>query len=164
MLIHDGGVDWVGAARFPVCAAGVEHDVTLSGHDHRHRVRVVFVQVLVATTTRNRRPRYRVVAWEIDADDVTSADGDTVLRVEREIAGTNPQRHDDRLSNESVPAANTALIVNHGQVHAQLQEATRLSWDSSNSAMAPALSRRPQLHTVGEKRGGASCRVKIYIV
>jgi len=97
-LVHDAGVDGVGAARVPVFAAGVEHDVALPGQDHRHRVRVVLVQVLVAMTTLHRRPRYRIVAREVDADDVTAADGDAVLGIEREIAVTDPQRHDHRLA------------------------------------------------------------------
>ena len=97
-LIHDAGVDGVRAARVPVFAAGVENDVALSWQDHRHRVRVVFVQVLVAVTTRDRRPRYRIVAREVDADDVTAADGDAVLRIEREIAVTDPQCHDNCLA------------------------------------------------------------------
>ena len=65
--IHDGGVDGVGAARVPVAAARVEDDVALPGHDHRHRVRVVLEQVLVAMATAlDRRPRYRIVAREMD--------------------------------------------------------------------------------------------------
>ena len=104
-LIHDGGVDGVGAARDPVLAARVEDDVALSGHHHRHRVRVVLVQVLVAMATLDRRPRYRVVAREVDADDVASADGDAVARIQSEVAVSDPQRHDDRLADHAVPVA-----------------------------------------------------------
>ena len=119
-LIHDGGVDGVGAARLPVLAAGVEDDVALSGHDQLHRVRVVLEQVLVAMATLHPRPRYRVVAREVDADDVTSAYGNAVLGIESEIAGADPERHDNCLTNQPVPAANvtshktirTAVVLN----------------------------------------------------
>jgi len=126
-FIHDAGVDRVRATRVPVFAAGVEHDVALSGQDHRHRVRVVFVQVLVAMTTLDRRPRYRVVAREVDTDDVTAADGDAVLRIEREVAVTDPQRHDHRLTDKTVPAAspvhNTHCTV-YDQASGGLRELT----------------------------------------
>ena len=59
--------------------------------------------MLVTVTTRRFRPRYRVVAREVDADDVTAADGDAVFLIEGEVTVADPQRHDHCLANQTVP-------------------------------------------------------------
>ena len=49
------------------------------------------------------------VAREIDADDVSAADGDAVPGIESEVAVTDPQSLDDRLSDQPVSTQHAVL-------------------------------------------------------